>query len=203
MPNALIKKSLNLLLRRQTNILSAAYVIMSTVILSQVLGVFRLRLLADIFGASNTLGIYFYASRLPEMLFQVTFAAALSTAFIPVFTDYLSQGKEKEGHKLASSLLAFGLLIFAGISIILALFAPFFLSIFNLGQQFSPDQMTLMSNMMRIIIVGQLFFIIGTFFTALLQSYNHFFIPGIAAALYNLGIIAGKGNLDNNKDQAS
>ena len=45
--------------------------------------------------------------------------------------------------------------------------------------------------MMRIIIVGQLFFIIGTFFTALLQSYNHFFIPGIAAALYNLGIIVG------------
>jgi putative peptidoglycan lipid II flippase len=51
--------------------------------------------------------------------------------------------------------------------------------------------MTLMVNLMRIIILGQLLFILGTFFTALLQSYNHFFIPGIAAALYNLGIIIG------------
>ena len=51
--------------------------------------------------------------------------------------------------------------------------------------------MELMAVLMRIVIVGQLFFIVGTFFTALLQSYNHFFIPGFAAALYNLGIIIG------------
>ena len=61
-------------------------------------------------------------------------------------------------------------------------FAPYFLQIFNLGANFSSGQMALMSNLMRIIILGQLLFIIGTFFTALLQSYNHFFVPGIAAA---------------------
>jgi putative peptidoglycan lipid II flippase len=32
---------------------------------------------------------------------------------------------------------------------------------------------------------------VGTFFSAMLQSYNHFFIPGIAAAFYNVGIIVG------------
>jgi putative peptidoglycan lipid II flippase len=44
---------------------------------------------------------------------------------------------------------------------------------------------------MRIVIFGELLFIIGSFLSAILQSYNHFFIPGIAAALYNLGIIIG------------
>jgi putative peptidoglycan lipid II flippase len=34
-------------------------------------------------------------------------------------------------------------------------------------------------------------FIVGSFLSAILQSYNHFFIPGIASALYNLGIILG------------
>jgi putative peptidoglycan lipid II flippase len=48
-----------------------------------------------------------------------------------------------------------------------------------------------MANLMRIIIAGELLFIIGSFLSAVLQSYNHFFIPGIAAALYNLGIILG------------
>src|SRR3989344_9680726 len=92
---------------------------------------------------------------------------------------------------MASNLLTVGLSIFAVLSIILAIFAPFFLQVINIGQGFSPDQISLMANLMRLIILSQLLFIIGTFFTALLQSYNHFFIPGFAAALYNLGIIIG------------
>ena len=185
------KKGLDLLTKRQTNILSAAFVIMATVVFSQILGLIRQRLLVGIFGASDTLGIYIYASQLPDTLFQLTIASALSSAFIPVFSDYLAKGKEQEAHKMASTLLAAGMLIFLGLSCILAIFAPFFLSIFNIGSNFSPQEMLLMANLMRIIIFGQLLFIVGMFFTALLQSYNHFFVPGIAAALYNLGIIIG------------
>src|SRR3712207_349057 len=96
----LVRKSLNLLLRRQTNILSAAFIIMSTVIVSQLLGLVRERLLLSIFGASNTLGIFHYATQLPDTLFQLIIAAALSSAFIPVFSDYLAKGKEHEAHKM-------------------------------------------------------------------------------------------------------
>ena len=191
MRNGFLSKSLDLLTRRQTNILSAAFVIMVTVIISQLLGLVRQRLLVGIFGASNTLGIYLYSTQLPDTLFQLTIAAALSSAFIPVFADYLTRGKEKEAHKMASTLLAVGFSIFAVLSLILAIFARDILQIFNLGANFSNQDMILMTNLMRIIIFGELLFIIGTFFTALLQSYNHFFVPGIAAALYNLGIIIG------------
>jgi putative peptidoglycan lipid II flippase len=189
--NNFVKKSLDLLTRRQTSIISAAFIIMATVILSQLLGLIRQRLLLGIFGASDTLGIYLYASQLPDTLFQLTIASALSSAFIPVFSNYLARGQEKEAHKMASTLLAVGFGVFVVLSLILMLFAQPFLQLFNLGGNFSPEQMVLMANLMRIIIVGQLLFIIGTFFTALLQSYNHFFIPGIAAAMYNLGIIIG------------
>jgi putative peptidoglycan lipid II flippase len=185
------KKSLNLLTRRQTNILSAAFVIMATVILSQILGLIRQRLLVGIFGPTDTLGIYFYASQLPDTLFQLTIAAALTTAFIPVFSDYLAKNKDREAHRMASTLLVLGLGIFTVLSFFMAIFAPQLLQVFNQGGHFSPEQMTLMANLMRIILIGQLLFILGTFFTAMLQSYNHFFIPGIAAAMYNLGIILG------------
>ncbi|MEK7570970.1 MAG: murein biosynthesis integral membrane protein MurJ [Patescibacteria group bacterium] len=185
------KKSLDLITKRQTNILSAAFVIMATVILSQVLGLIRQRLLVGIFGASDTLGIYFYASQLPDTLFQLTIAAALTSAFIPVFSDFLTRGKEKQANIMASTLLMLSFFAFFVLAILLAIFTPFFLGIFNLGNNFSPEQMTLMANLTRIIIFGQIFFILGTFFTALLQSYNHFFVPGFAAALYNLGIIIG------------
>lgn len=191
MPQNILQRSINLLLKRQTSILSAAFIIMLTVVMTQILGLLRERLLRAIFGASDILGIYQFAHNLPDMIFQLTIAAALSSAFIPVFSEYLTKNKEKEGHQMAATLLAMGLVIFGLLSLILLIFAPFFLQIFNLGGQFTPQQMALMANLMRIILLGQIMFIIGSFFSALLQSYNHFFIPGFASALYNLGIIAG------------
>lgn len=191
MPHDFLKKSLNLLLRQQTNILSAAFIIMSTVILSQALGLIRERMLRATFGASNTLGIYQYATNIPDFLFQLTIAAALASSFIPVFSDYLVKGKQQEGHRMASTLLIAGLSIFSFLAAVLLILAPLFLQIFNLGGKFSNDDMMLMANLMKIFIFGQLLFIIGSFFSVLLQSYSHFFIAGIAASMYNLGIIMG------------
>ncbi|HSD99080.1 MAG TPA: murein biosynthesis integral membrane protein MurJ [Patescibacteria group bacterium] len=187
--NSILQKGLNLLLKQQTNILSAAFIIMATVILSQFLGLIRQRFLVGIFGASNTLGVYLASSRLPDFLFQLIIAGALSSAFIPVFSDYLRKDKAREGHIFASTLLSLGLGIFLVLSILLIVFANFFSHLLAPG--FSASQISLMANLMRVIVVGELLFIIGSFFSAILQSYNHFFIPGIAAALYNLGIIIG------------
>lgn len=184
-----LQKSVNLLLKQQTNILSAAFIIMATVILSQFLGLIRQRFLVGIFGASNTLGVYLASSRLPDFLFQLIIAGALSSAFIPVFAEYVAKGKEKEGHIFASTLLTLGLGIFFILSLILLIFAPWFCSLVAPG--FSSSEILLMANLMRVIIVGELLFIIGSFLSAVLQSYSHFFIPGIAAAAYNLGIIIG------------
>ena len=101
MPKDFFKKALSLLLQRQNNILSAAFVIMATIIFSQLLGLIRQRLLVAIFGASNTLGVYLASTKLPEFLFQLIIAGALSSAFIPVFSDYLAKDKEQEAHKIA------------------------------------------------------------------------------------------------------
>jgi len=189
MPTDFFKRSLNLLLKQQNNILSAAFIIMVTIIFSQILGLFRQRLLVSIFGASDTLGVYLASTRLPDFLFQLIIAGALSSAFIPVFSDYLAKGKEKEAHKVASTLLVLCLFIFVIFSIILFIFAREFSSLMAPG--FSNSELNLMANLTRIVIFGEILFIIGSFLSAILQSYNHFFIPGIALALYNLGIILG------------
>jgi len=189
MPKDLFKKGLSLLFKRQSNILSAAFVIMATIILSQVLGLIRQRLLVSIFGASNTLGVYLASTKLPDFLFQILIAGALSSAFIPVFSDYLVKGKERDGHKLASTLLFLSLITFTLFAVILFIFAKQFSTLMAPG--FSNEQLNLLASLTRIVIFGEMIFIIGSFLSAILQSYNHFFIPGIASALYNLGIIIG------------
>ena len=191
MPSDLFKKGISVFTKRQTNILSAALILMVTVILSQILGIVRQRLLVSVFGASDTLGVYLASSKLPDFIFQLVIAGALSSAFIPVFTDLLAKNKKEEANKMASTVLCLGLLVFSFLGSFLFIFAPIFLQILNLGSGFSPDQMILMTNLMRVILIGELIFLVGSFFSSMLQSHNHFFIPGIAAALYNLGIIIG------------
>lgn len=164
---------------------------MATVILSQILGVVRLRLLGSVFGLSDTLGVYLASSRFPDLFFQIIVAGALYSAFIPVFSEFLSKGQEKEANKMASTLLLIGLAVFIALSVLLFIFAPYVLQLINLGSGFSETQMILMVDLMRVMIIGQIIFLLGSFFSALLQSHNHFFIPGIALALYNLGIIIG------------
>lgn len=189
MPTDFIKRSLRILLSRQTNILSAAIVIMATIIFSQLLGLVRQRLLVSIFGASDTLGVYLASSRLPDFLFQLTIAGALSSAFIPIFSNYLEKGKEKDAYRVGSTFLMLSSVIFLFLSIILFIFSKESSRLMAPG--FSQEQIELMAGLMRIIIIGEFLFIIGSFLSAVLQSYNHFFVPGIAAALYNLGIIIG------------
>ncbi|HSW96273.1 MAG TPA: murein biosynthesis integral membrane protein MurJ [Candidatus Saccharimonadales bacterium] len=176
------------LLRQQTTILSAAFMIMATVVLSQVLGLIRQRLLVSIFGASNTLGFYFYASSLPDSLFQIIISGALSSAFIPVFSQYLVKGNEKEGYKFASTLLSVSLCLFFIISVFLFIFAPQLIHYF-VAPGLPDRQIGPIASLMRIILLGEMFFIIASFLSSILQCYNQFLIPGVASALYNLGII--------------
>lgn len=183
------QKGLNALLRQQTNILSAALIIMATVIFSQLLGLIRQRLLVAIYGASDILGNYLASAQLPYFLFQLIIAGALSSAFIPVFSQYLEKKQEREGHIFASKLLLLGLIVFFILGLPLWIFAEFFTHLVAPG--FPPAQIALMANLMRIMVIGQIFFIIGSFFSAVLQSYNHFFVPAVALALYNFGIILG------------
>ena len=189
MPKDFFKRGLSLLLKQQSNILSAAFVIMATIIFSQILGLIRQRLLVAIFGASDTLGIYLASTRLPDFLFQLIIAGALSSAFIPVFSDHLAKGREKIAQNIASNLLYLSLLIFSVFSIILFIFAKELSALMAPG--FSSDQLNLMASLTRVIIFGEILFIVGSFLSAILQSYNHFFIPGIASALYNFGMILG------------
>ncbi len=191
MPLRFFQKGLTILLKKQTNILSAAFVLMGTAILSQILGLVRQRLLVGDFGATDTLGVYLASSKLPDFFFQLIIAGALTTAFIPVFTNFLTHGRRDAANKMASALLSLGFLFFGTVSLILFIFAPFFLQFLNIGSGYTPDQMSLMVNLMRVIIFGQIIFLVATFFSSILQSHNHFFVAGISAALYNLGIILG------------
>jgi len=179
-----------ILWRRQTNILSAAFVIMITVFLSRFLGLVRDRLLAGSFFGGNEwqLDVYFAAFRLPDMVFQLLVTGAMSAAFIPVFSEYL-QKDPREADKIASAVINLVLAFFLVLSLLVFIFALPMCHL--LAPTFSSEKIILMSTLTRIMLLAQIFFCLSNFLTGIIQSHQRFLVPAAAPVIYNLGIIFG------------
>lgn len=162
---------------------------MITVFLSRILGLLRDRMLTARFSPQE-LGVYFAAFRLPNLIFELLVMSALSTAFIPVFSKYLSRKRREEAFRMASSVINIGTLIFLLFALPLLFFAPQISSLIAPG--FSKEETALMASFTRIMILAQVFpLIVGNFLTGILQCFNRFLIPALAPIAYNVGIILG------------
>lgn len=184
----MVKNLLSLLSARQNSILSGAFVLMVTIGASKVLGLIRDRLLVHAFSPDQT-SVYFAAFKLPDALFQLFIFGAVSVAFTPVFIDYVHRKSEKEAFQFAADILNIVLVFFALICLVFFIMAGPVTALIVPG--FSESQKEITTNLTRIIIIGQLFLVVGAFFVGICQAYQRFVIPALAAASYTIGIIIG------------
>ena len=191
MVGKIIKNSSSFLNRKQSNILSAATVLMLAVFLSRILGLLRDRFLAGTFFSADTawqLDVYFAAFRLPDMIFQLLVVGALSAAFIPVFSKVLLRNKD-QAWRLASTVITLGVSLFLILGLVLVIFAYPLNRL--IAPSFSLKELDLMVKLTRLLIIAQGSFLVSNFFTGILQSHHHFIIPALSPIAYNLGIIFG------------
>ncbi len=184
-----LRGKLNLVGKAQTTIISAAFVLFVSSGLSAALGLVKGRLLTANFGVSEELGIFYTADRIPNLIYSVLVVGALSTIFIPVFTELISKSK-KQAWEAASSIIIVGFGFFAIISLIAMIFAPQIIAGLALGE-FSEQQIMLGADLMRIMIVAQIILVLSSFTTCILQSFKLFLAPAMAPVVYNLGMILG------------
>src|SRR3989338_3740376 len=182
-------KVLSLFTKKQSSVRSAAMILMSMVFASRVLGLIRDRLLAARF-APEELGVYFAAFRLPNLLFELLVMVALTSAFIPVFTKYITEQKEKEAWRMASIVINVSLVILFIITLPIIVWTKELSHLFAPG--FSASEIDTMASYTRFMMVFQVApLLIGNFFTGILQSYRLFLLPALAPVVYNIGIIIG------------
>jgi putative peptidoglycan lipid II flippase len=178
-----------ILTKKQTTVGSAAFVLVCMVFTSRVLGLLRDRLLSARF-IPEELGVYFAAFRLPNLLFELLVMGALTSAFIPVFTKYISHNKEKEAWNIAATLINLSVIVLSILSVPVFIWTEEFSRFLAPG--FTTDQIVQMAAFTRFMIGFQVLpLLVGNFFTGILQSYNLFFVPAVAPVVYNIGIIAG------------
>lgn len=174
--------------RKQNSILSASIVLAITFTLSAILGFLRSRFLYARFFNCCVLELDAYnaAFRLPDLIFKLLVTGALSASFIPVFSSYLHKD-EKKAYEIASTVINLLLLAFVAVSMVILIFTKPLSNIIAAG--FSPVQIDLMSNLTRILIIAQIFFLISNFLTGILQVHQVFIIPALSPIVYNLFII--------------
>lgn len=174
--------------KKQHTILSASLVLAITFGLSAILGFLRSRFLYAAFFKCCVadLDAYNAAFRIPDLIFKLLVTGALSASFIPVFSSAL-QKDEKRAYQIASNVINILIIVFSIAALIALIFTKPLNSLIASG--FTGDQINLMVELTRVLLLAQIFFLISNFLTAILQVNQIFILPAISPIIYNLFII--------------
>ena len=162
---------------------------MASLLLSRVLGILRDTVMAAKFGVSIETDAYRLAFMIPDLIFFAVAGGALSSAFIPVFSELLHTNREKDAWKL------FSVVVTVMSVILIALIALAWVFALPLAPLIAPgkpdDVLPLIAQMSRIVLPAQYAFFIGGLMFGTLYAKQRFVMPGLAPNIYNLGIIFG------------
>lgn len=162
---------------------------MASLLLSRVLGILREMILNWQFGQNAETDAYRLAFQIPDLLFYLVAGGALSSAFIPVFSEYLHTKREEDAWKVFSAVASIMSLAIGGMILLAWVFAT---PLAHLVAPKAPDEiMPLIVSMSRILLPAQFAFFIGGLLMGTLYSRQVFSVPGLGPNIYNLGIIFG------------
>ena len=181
----------HLLHRESKTLVGAAFLIGFLSFGSRIIGLVRDRILAGIFGAGNTLDIYYAAFKFPDLIFNLFILGALSASFIPLFCHYLKRDgvASKQAWEFTNTVLHALVILFAFISLLFSIFAQPLAAIVAPG--FPEWKQVATADFLRILLLAQFFLGISMVFGSVLQGLKRFFLYSLAPIFYNIGIIFG------------
>ena len=168
-------------LARSTAVFSLATAI------SRVLGLVREMVSAYFFGVSGLINAFTVAIQIPNLVRALVADAALSGAFVPVFSELLEKGERKRAWRVASTLFWLTLLILGGLTAIFILLAPLLMRPF--GDPGGDYELAVgLSRVLFpiVVLLGLSGIVVG-----ILNTYHHFAVPALAPVAWNLVIVVG------------
>lgn len=173
-------------------VMRAAGVVATAVLLSRVVGLARDIIKADYLGLGVGATAYDTASRFPEAIFLIIAGGAIGSAFIPTFSAYFARDDEEGGWRLFAAVINLVTVVVTAVALITILFAPQFV-LFFLHELVADDPVLLETTvrLMRIMLLSPIIFGASGVIMGALNARQHFLLPALAPIVYNLGIIGG------------
>ncbi len=140
---------------------------------------------AAFFATSAAASAFTLASQVPNLFSNLFSQAALSAAFVPVFTELLQQGRRREALRVASTLFWVILIVLGALTALWMAVAGLVVPLFT-GSGIST---ALTAGLSRVLFPVVLLLSITGLVVGILQSYDQFTIPAIAPAVWNLVIL--------------
>ena len=155
---------------------------------SYAIGLLRDRIIAINFGTTSATDTYNASFLIPDLLFNLFIAGALTAAFLPIFSEKLSKNKD-DAFRVANIMLTTATITITILASLAYIFMPQLIAV---SFSETPIQMqTDISNMTRLMLGSAVIFAISNTLGNILMSYKHFIAYAISPILYNLGIILG------------
>jgi len=155
--------------------------------LSRILGLIREIVASYYFGASGRINAFTVAFQVPNLVRALVADAALSSAFVPVFSELLERGERKRAWRVASSLFWLMLLGLTALTALFVVAAPLIIRPFG-----DPGgDRALAVGLSRVLFPIVALLGVSGIVVGILNSYDHFSVPALTPVFWNLTIIAG------------
>ena len=173
------------------SVVKAAGVIGAATFSSRILGFVRDMVLARLFGATPAADAFFVAFRIPSLLRELFAEGSMSSAFIPVFTEYRTMRGKQEAWELASAVFTTLLTIVTGVTLLGILASPWLVQLLAPGFQEYPDKLALATLLTRVMFPYLLFISLAALAMGILNSVRAFAVPAFSPLFLNIFIIIG------------
>jgi putative peptidoglycan lipid II flippase len=174
----------------QPSVVRSAGIVSAAVALSRASGLVREMIMARLFGAGQAYDAFLLGFRIPNLTRDLFAEGALSSAFVPTFTQCLATKGKKQAAELAS-LVATAILIVVGLlSLAGVVFSPALVRLLAPGFAAVPGKFELAVQMTRIMFPFLLLVALAAQAMGILNACNRFGVPALSSTFFNLGSVA-------------
>ena len=185
----MVKRIFSIFHREISGLHQAAYLLGFFALCSQVLALFRDRLLAAHFGATVTLDLYYSAFRIPDFLFATVASIVSISVLMPYLMERMDRSSE-EAKKFIDAIFSFFFLFMFVVGILAFWLAPFLLSLLFPPFVHNASFGSLIA-LTRILLLSPIFLGFSNMLATIVQINKRFFLYSMSPIVYNLGIIFG------------
>ena len=172
---------------KHESLVRSAGVVSAAVFLSRITGLIREIALAHLFGAGQVYDAFLLGFRIPNLTRDLFAEGALSSAFVPIFTRYVSTKGKQEAAEL-SNLVATALLLVVGVVCVLGMiFSPALVSLLAPGFAAVPGKFELAVKLTRIMFPFLLLVALAAQAMGILNACNQFGVPALSSTFFNIG----------------
>ncbi|MGH9668000.1 MAG: murein biosynthesis integral membrane protein MurJ, partial [Bryobacteraceae bacterium] len=171
------------------SVVRSAGVVSIAVFMSRVTGLLRESVMARLFGAGLVYDAFMLGFRIPNLTRDLFAEGALSSAFVPAFTDYLTTKSKKEAAALANLVATALILVVGCVCILGVLFSPLLVRLLAPGYAEVPGKFELAVTMTRIMFPFLLLVAIAAQAMGILNACNQFAVPALSSTFFNIGSV--------------